>query len=239
MIWLNYISNNCHIFIFTDAQVACDYLWTKTVIEKAFRIWSLAAGSNSDKRLFREVLIQLYKYVTKSLITWLTQHGPSIPSGSPVLDELAKVIELLLKSVQCIAHHGSLSKTHKRLSLKNLFSGRALAPMRPPTNRQDDKSNNRKKFSVRTQKRLESAFVEQMKYLRRDIGQRKNSVKCARWLALAVPQEVQNEPMLLRADSLASISPISPTTPYTPQLPQRMAEHGNATANTKSHKRRT
>lgn len=61
---------------------------------------------------------------------------------------IIQVIELLLKSVQCIAHHGSLSKTHKRLSLKSLFSGRALALTRPPTNSQDlDSTNIKKKFS--------------------------------------------------------------------------------------------
>lgn len=83
--------SHSHLLALSPLQVSSDYIWTRTVIEKAFRIWPLAAGSNADKRLFREVLIQLYKYVTKSLITWLTQHGPSIPVGSPFLQELGKV----------------------------------------------------------------------------------------------------------------------------------------------------
>ncbi|XP_003738782.1 uncharacterized protein LOC100907642 [Galendromus occidentalis] len=191
-------------------QVACDYLWSKTIIEKIFRIWPLAAGSNNDKRLFRDVLIQLYRYITRSLITWLTQYSPTMPDESPFLQELSKVIELLLKSVQCIAHHGSLSKTNKRLSFRGLFSNRSLMPDRPELS--PGSLEIKKKFSAKTQKNLECAFVDQMKCLRRDIGQRRNSIKCARWLTLAVPREVQNEPLLLRSDSIASIAPL--TSPF-------------------------
>ncbi|KAH7936526.1 hypothetical protein HPB49_000600 [Dermacentor silvarum] len=141
-------------------QVCNDFLWTKTTIERAFRKYPRGSASNADKRIFREVLILLYKYVTKSVIMLLTQVGIRCPQNATA--ELGQVLEQLLKSVQSIAHHECLHPTQSKFAVMNV---RLLAkPARP--------------------KDADVEFIMVMKAMRRELAQRKNTIKASSWLYL-------------------------------------------------------
>ncbi|XP_077539677.1 uncharacterized protein LOC144152304 [Haemaphysalis longicornis] len=80
-------------------HVCNDYLWTKTPIEGPFHKYPRSRAFNVDKKAFRN------KYITRSLMLH-TQVGIGCPQNAA--SELGGVQELLLRSVQCIAHHDSL-----------------------------------------------------------------------------------------------------------------------------------
>ncbi|CAN7989034.1 unnamed protein product, partial [Ixodes hexagonus] len=143
-------------------QVCNDYLWTKTTVERAFRKYPGVRASASDKKIFREVLIQLYKYVTKSIIMLLTQVGIRCPQNATA--ELAQVLGLLLKSVQRIAHHESLQATQSKFAVMNV---RLLAKVARP-------------------KDTDVEFIMVMKAMKRELGQRKNTIKASSWLSLSM-----------------------------------------------------
>ncbi|XP_077485979.1 uncharacterized protein LOC144097066 [Amblyomma americanum] len=143
-------------------QVCNDFLWTKTTIERAFRKYPRNSASNADKRVFREVLIQLYKYVTKSLIMLLTQVGIRCPQNASA--ELSHVLELLLKSVQTVAHHECLQATQSKFAVMNV---RLLSKTTRP-------------------KDSDVEFIAVMKAIRKELGQRKNTIKASSWLALSM-----------------------------------------------------
>ncbi|EEC04804.1 hypothetical protein IscW_ISCW004171 [Ixodes scapularis] len=143
-------------------QVCHDYLWTKTTIERAFRKYPRDRATSSDKKIFREVLILLYKYVTKSIIMLLTQVGIRCPHNATA--ELAQVLEHLLKSVQSIAHHESLQAPQSKFAVMNV---RLLAKVARP-------------------KEADVEFVMVMRAMKRELGQRKNTIKASSWLSLSM-----------------------------------------------------
>ncbi|XP_050026771.1 uncharacterized protein [Dermacentor andersoni] len=141
-------------------QVCNDFLWTKTTIERAFRKYPRGSASDADKRLFREVLILLYKYVTKSIIMLLTQIGIRCPQNATA--ELGHVLEQLLKSVQSIAHHECLHPTQSKFAVMNV---RLLAKAARP-------------------KDADVEFIMVMKAMRKELAQRKNTIKASSWMYL-------------------------------------------------------
>lgn len=141
-------------------HVCNDYLWTKTAIERAFRKYPHSSASNEDRKAFRDVLIRLYKYVTRSLIMLLTQVGTGCPQNAAA--ELGGVLELLLKSVQRIAHHDSLQASRFAVIKVRLLATRPKEP--------------------------DAEFVAVMKAITKELGQRKNTIKASAWLSLATLQ---------------------------------------------------
>ncbi|XP_064473147.1 uncharacterized protein LOC135387882 isoform X3 [Ornithodoros turicata] len=143
-------------------QVCNDYLWTKTTVERAFRKFPRNQATVSEKKIFRDVLIQLYKYITKSIIMLLTQVGLRCPQNATA--ELGNVLELLLKSVQCIAHHESLRVTVSKFPAMNV---RLLV----------------KGARARD---AELDFVSVMKAMKKELLQRRNTIKASSWLPFIV-----------------------------------------------------
>ncbi|KAH9362076.1 hypothetical protein HPB48_002054 [Haemaphysalis longicornis] len=141
-------------------QVCNDYLWTKTAIERAFRKYPQSSPSSKDKKMFRDVLIRLYKYVTKSIILFLTQVGIRSPQNAA--QEVGNVLELLLKSVQRIADHQCL-----QASRFAVIDVRRLGA-KPKGN--DDE------------------FIAVVKAMRKELSQRKNAIKASSWLSLSALQ---------------------------------------------------
>ncbi|KAH6928435.1 hypothetical protein HPB50_015907 [Hyalomma asiaticum] len=143
-------------------QVCNDFLWTKTTIERAFRKYPRSSASNADKRMFREMLILLYKYVTKSIIMLVTQVGVRCPQNATA--ELGHVLELLLKSVQSVAHHECLQPTQRKFASINV---RLLNKAPRP-------------------KDADVEFITVMKAMRKELAQRKNTIKASSWLSLSL-----------------------------------------------------
>ncbi|XP_037503229.1 uncharacterized protein LOC119378058 [Rhipicephalus sanguineus] len=143
-------------------HVCNDFLWTKTTIERAFRKYPRSSASNADKRMFRELLILLYKYVTKSIIMLLTQVAIRCPQNATA--ELGHVLELLLKSVQNAAHHECLHPTQSKFAV---MSVRLLSKAPRP-------------------KDADVEFATVMKAMRKELAQRKNTIKASSWLSLSM-----------------------------------------------------
>lgn len=143
-------------------HVCNDYLWTKTTVERAFRKFPRERATPCEKKIFRDVLIQLYKYVTKSIIMLLTQAGLRCPQNATA--ELGNILGLLLKSVQCIAHHESLHVTPTKFPAMNV----------------------RLLVKAARGKDTELDFVSVMKATKKELLQRRNTIKASSWLSFVV-----------------------------------------------------
>lgn len=58
-----------------------DYLWTKTTTERAFRKYPHSSDPNKDKKVFRDGLIRVHEYATKSLVPHASRNHVSQERG--------------------------------------------------------------------------------------------------------------------------------------------------------------